>query len=77
MTKKTFNSRNLDVRIVQRKIAKGIIDAKEYNNYVDALPDLVDECEVLDLSDDSDEPTNGESAMPAELSVVAPTLLEA
>lgn len=47
----------VDKRIVQRYIAKGRVDEKEYEAYIKALPDLSDQAVpvVSDMDDDFDD----------------------
>lgn len=47
----------IDKRVVQRNIAKGIVDAKEYEKALTKLPDVQGNVEVasLDAQDDESE----------------------
>ncbi|MCZ7680841.1 MAG: hypothetical protein M5U28_19515 [Sandaracinaceae bacterium] len=45
----------IDKRVVQRNIAKGIVDAKEYEKALAKLPDVQDNVEVAPLEDDESE----------------------
>ena len=57
----------MDKRIVERNIEKGLITREEYEEYCAKLPDLVRECEEVEVSlypsdDDEEETEESESA---------------
>lgn len=45
----------IDKRVIQRNIAKGIVDAKEYDKALAKLPDVQNNAEVIAADSPSDE----------------------
>lgn len=43
------NAKDLDVRVRERNLASGKLDAKTVERYLAALPDVADRAEVVDL----------------------------
>ncbi len=61
-----FETKNVDKRVVQRYVKKGVVDEKDYEKHVKNLPDLADQAapveasiEGEDLDDDSDDAEGG------------------
>jgi hypothetical protein len=52
----------IDKRVVQRNIAKGIVDAKEYKKLLEALPDVSSNAEPINIGTRSEKREDGESA---------------
>ena len=44
----------IDKRVVKRNVAKGLVDAKELDKNIKALPDLEHNTEVVGLEDEFD-----------------------
>ncbi|HJL15093.1 MAG TPA: hypothetical protein RMH99_05525 [Sandaracinaceae bacterium LLY-WYZ-13_1] len=51
----------LDKRVVERNIAKGLVDRKEYEKHLGALPDVEDNAEAC-TPDEPEEAAEGEAA---------------
>jgi hypothetical protein len=64
-----FENKVVDKRVAHRYVRKGIVDEKEYEKYVKALPDLADRAAAVEASiegdDLDDEDDAGEDAAPA------------
>ena len=46
----TLDPLMLDKRVVQRFIKKGLVDQKEYDRHVKALPDLAEKCAPVEAT---------------------------
>lgn len=64
-----FENKVVDKRVAARYLRKGIVDEKEYEKHIKALPDLADQAvpveasiEGMDLDDDDLEDEPGEDA---------------
>jgi hypothetical protein len=59
------DSRFWDVRTVDRRVRKGLINRKDYEKHLKSLPDVADKAQPIDLNAVDDEPIEDE-APPAE-----------
>jgi len=50
----TFENRQIDKRVVQRYLRKGVVDEREYAAFLKALPDLEEHALPLDAALDGD-----------------------
>ena len=50
----TFENKQIDKRVVQRYLRKGIVDEKEYAAHLKALPDRADDALAVESALDSD-----------------------
>jgi len=62
-----------DIRVVQRYINKGDVDARDYTSHLKSLPDLADSAEPLDIP----APGTGTSPLGSSDGPVAPQISEA
>lgn len=45
-----FENRQIDKRVVHRYVRKGIVDEKDYDKHLKALPDLADQAMVIEAA---------------------------
>jgi hypothetical protein len=50
-----FENRQIDKRVVHRYLRKGVVDEKDYERHVKALPDLADRAMPIEASIEADE----------------------
>ncbi len=57
--------KKLDSRLVQRYLRKGLLDPREYDNYLKTLPDVADKATTIEAAfEPSGEPQPGNAAQP-------------
>lgn len=58
-----FENRTVDKRVVHRYLRKGVVDEKDYEKHLKALPDLADQAIAVEASiedDDLDDEDDGD-----------------
>lgn len=50
----TYSDSLVDKRVVKRNVQKGLVDAKELDKQIKALPDQENNAEVIGVDDDMD-----------------------
>jgi len=50
----TFENKQVDKRVVSRYLRKGIVDEKDYERHLKALPDLADQAVAIEAALDTD-----------------------
>jgi hypothetical protein len=48
-TNKTINSWDWDIRVRERNVRKGILDDKDIEKHLGALPDIADQAESINI----------------------------
>ncbi|MBK8171193.1 MAG: hypothetical protein IPK60_12725 [Sandaracinaceae bacterium] len=57
----SYSDSLIDKRVLKRNVAKGLVDAKEHDKNIKALPDQADNAETVGFDDDdSDLDTDGD-----------------
>lgn len=44
-----------DKRVLRRNLDKGVLVVAEFNKHLGKLPDLADDCEIIDLNDNDED----------------------
>jgi len=55
-----FESRTVDKRVAHRYVKKGVVDEKDFEKHIKALPDLADQATAVEASFDGDDEDDGE-----------------
>jgi len=51
----TFETKQIDKRVVVRYVRRGLVDEKDYAAHLKALPDLADQCVAIEAFLEGDE----------------------
>ena len=75
--KKLDNEYKFDSRLRARNLRQGIISKSDVEQYVEALPDLTEECELLGMDTDLDIESPESHENEADVTPSAPVLVSA
>ena len=67
-----YDNSLIDKRVVKRNIAKGLVDAAELKQIIEALPDRESNCERVALDGETEEPAADQAPPPPAASLEAP-----